>query len=507
MTPPVATSKDVTTQQLRGSSLLLSGRLLTLGVTALAQVLVIRYLSPADFGRWMYALTFVAVLKSFASLGIDRAVTRFVAIYYEQGDRSRLLGVMVLTIGTVLASGALVVAAVYTMPDQIMRLTQRQSEPLQLVFILILLVPLEALDALLVGVFACFGNARAIFFRRHVVGPGLRLAAVLIAVLSSASIVVLAYGYVIAAALGILIYGRLLWRLCREAGLFAPGVRVTLPARDVFAFTLPMLVADIALALMYGSAALALGYLGDMRAVAMYTAAVPLAMLNQTVMRSFALLYTSSASKLLARGDLKAINALYWHTAVWLAVLTFPVFALTFSAAGALTVFLYGSQYAAVGPILALLALGEYVNVALGFNGTTLRVLNRATYLTTISVGTAVATTALVFWAAPRYGAWGVAVATSASMVVHNAFKQLGMGYATGVSVFDRRYAGFYVALAASAAALLVAGRLLQSHPIAMLALTAAASAAMLFVTRRVLSIADVFPELGRVRFLRALVA
>ena len=80
---------------------------------------------------------------------------------------------------------------------------------------------------------------------------------------------------------------------------------------------------------MCSAGALTLGYFGEMQDVAVFAAALPLAMLNQTVMRNFSLLFTSSASKLFAKGDFEGINDLYWQTAVWLAILTFPIFALT----------------------------------------------------------------------------------------------------------------------------------------------------------------------------------
>jgi O-antigen/teichoic acid export membrane protein/thymidylate kinase len=496
-----------TKSQLRGSSLLLSGRFLALAVTAIAQVLLIRYLAPADFGRWMYALSVVTVLKSVACLGIDRSVARFASMYYERGDRARLLGVMVLTIGAVVGLGGLMILTLYVMPDQVMRLMQNQPEPLRLLFILIFLVPLEAMDSLLIGIFASFGNARAIFFRRYVVAPGLRLTAVLIAVVAQASVVGLAYAYVIGAAIGVLVYGRHLWRLCREAGLFTAAVGMTLPVREVFGFTAPMLIADVAIALMYGAGALALGYHSDMASVAVFGAALPLAVLNQSVMRSFSLLYTASASKLLARGDRAGINELYWRTAVWLAVLTFPIFALTFTAAAALTEFLYGTRYAAAGPILAVLALGEYVNAALGFNGLTLRVLNRAKYLTTISAAAAVVAILCSFWAAPRYGAWGVAVATAATMILHNLFKQLGLRLATGVTLFDQRYARFYLVLIGATTALVAANWMMPGPPIVLLLLTGSASVGLLLLSKRVLNIAEVFPEIRRVPVLRTLLA
>ena len=505
--PDVEKEPDVARANIRGSSVLLSGRLVALGMVTLAQILLVRYLSPADFGRWMYALSVVTVLRSVATLGIDRSITRFVSIYYERGDRAKVLGVILLTIGAVLGAGGLMIGALYVMPDQLLRFTQNQSEPLRLLIILIFLVPLEAMDSLLLGVFASFGNVRAIFFRRHVVAPGLRLVAVMAGILTHASVFMLAYAYVVGALLGIVIYGRLLWRLCRDAGLFKPRVRVRVPVKEVLSFTFPMLVADAANAWMFSVGAFALGYFGEMQDVAVFAAALPIAMLNQTVMRNFSLLFTASASKLFAKGDFDGINHLYWQSAIWLAILTFPIFALTFSAAGALTHLLFGSHYAAAGPILAVLALGQYVNVALGFNGLTLRVLNRSGYLTAISIIAALATTVLVFWAAPRYGAWGVAVATSVSMVMHNTLKQLGLRLVTGISLFDRRYAGFYLGIAGCASALFVADWLLPTEPLATLTIACAASVSMVLLSKRVLKIADVFPEIHRVPILRTLFA
>ena len=71
-------------REIRGSSLLLAGRLMALGSKLLAQVLLVRYLTVADYGAWSYSLSIVMLLGGFAHLSLDRAVTRFIAIYHEQ---------------------------------------------------------------------------------------------------------------------------------------------------------------------------------------------------------------------------------------------------------------------------------------------------------------------------------------------------------------------------------------------------------------------------------------
>ena len=55
---------------------------------------------------------------------------------------------------------------------------------------------------------------------------------------------------------------------------------------------------------------------------------MPIAIQNLFVATSFRFIFTPGASRLYARGDRKALNDLYWQTAAWIAILTFPFFAL-----------------------------------------------------------------------------------------------------------------------------------------------------------------------------------
>src|SRR5438046_5822896 len=107
--------------------------------------------------------------------------------------------------------------------------------------------------------------------------------------------------------------------------------------------------------------------------------------------RSFTLLCIPLSARFFARADYRSLNGLYWQTASWLSVLTFPIFAVTFSLAKPLTMLLYGARYAPSGPVLALLSLASYFNVVLGFNLQTLKVYGRWRYVIHASVVTVLA--------------------------------------------------------------------------------------------------------------------
>ena len=77
---------------------------------------------------------------------------------------------------------------------------------------------------------------------------------------------------------------------------------------------------------------------GSTTDVADYRVVQPAAKLNLLVMTSFSLLFTPQAARFFARGDKAGINNLYWRTAAWTAVFSFPVFAMTCMSSHAVTV-------------------------------------------------------------------------------------------------------------------------------------------------------------------------
>ena len=61
-----------------------------------------------------------------------------------------------------------------------------------MLLILIVLAPLQALDTVLIATFAAFSKSKSIFVRKHLLTPGLRLAAVVVVVALSGDVEALA---------------------------------------------------------------------------------------------------------------------------------------------------------------------------------------------------------------------------------------------------------------------------------------------------------------------------
>jgi O-antigen/teichoic acid export membrane protein len=496
---------EATRKQVRGSSLLLGGRFISLGMNFAIQILIVRYLSQADYGAWAYALSIISLGVSIATFGLDRSITRFVPIYDEEKAYDKLWGTIVMVTSTILSLGFGIIVLVYGLHNLLAGTLISNEQAISLLLIMVISIPIQSLDSLTTGLFAVMAKPRAIFFRKNILGPLLRLTVVLLLVLSGASVIFLAAGFVITGAIIVGLYGFFLYRTVRSEGLLEHfnWSSLDMPWREVLGFTVPLLASDLLYVVINTTDAVLVGHYNGAEGVGALRVILPPAQLNLLVFSSFTLLFTPVAARLFARGDTNGIGHLYWHTSAWIAVLTFPIFALTFSLSEPLTETLFGERYGGSATYLTLLSAAYYFNAALGFNGLTLKVFGKVRVIVVISVIAAVVNLALNFALVPLYGPLGAAIATSSTLVAHNLLKQWGLRQGTGIAFFERQHARVYFTVALSAGVLLVLHELLDPSIWVAVPLAAVASLVVVLMSRNLLRAGETFPELARFRLIR----
>lgn len=506
-TLPAATA-GATKKYLRGSSLLLAGRFLSIFLNFAVQVLTVRYLAKTDYGAFAYALSVVSLGASLILLGMGKALPRFVPMYHERRDYSRVFGIIAVAVATVWGLGLSVGLALYGARHLVAGTLVSDPLALSLLLVLIALVPIEAFGTLLEKLVAIFARPRAIFLRRHLLAPGCRLLAVLLVIGTAGDVYLLAYGYLVAGSLGAWLYVSILIREWRREGLLrqvrADGL--TLPVRELFGFSIPLLSTEMAVVLRGSVAVIMLEYFHSTLAVAEYRAVLPVAGLNLLVFEAFSFLFVPVASRMLARGDRESISELYWQTAIWISVLSFPIFALTCSLAEPLTILLFGERYAGAGLLLALLAVGHYFNAALGFNAATLRVYGSIRFIVVSEMVAAILAIVLSLVLIRRYGALGAAMGTTASLMLRTIFNQVGLHVCgTGIRLIEWPFLRVYAVAVLLSVALLAAQRVASLPPLASVIFAAFGFLVLLRLTRRIVRPDVAFPELMRVPLLRRL--
>ncbi len=492
-------------KHVRGSMLLLVGRLLSLVFTVATQVVIVRALSKADFGVFAYAFTLVASGRILLCLGQGKLLSRFMSTYEEEQDYPRMFGSMLLAVATIMVTSTLLLGALSLFAEPLLGSAFDDPRAVDVLLVLMFLAPLEALDQVFVSLFAVFSKPQAIFVRKYLATPALRLGVVLAIAVFGGTVSLLALGYVVTSLLGICIYALLLIQVLRERGILEHlRLRsIVWPVKAVFSFSIPTLTSELVYAATNMGSVVILGAYWGAREVAEFRAVLPAARLNQAVYQTFVTLFLPMAARLFARGDHTGVRETYWHSSHFLAVTTFPVFVMTTVFAPVTTVTLFGENYAESGDVLLALAMGYYVGVALGFNAYVLQVYGRLRYLVLSNIAIAVASMALALWLTPLYGAVGAAAANGATMVGQNLVNQFVLNR-TLRSSGGQTYSSWRPYLVIGAVAVpLVAFRLAVDPGIVVaLVVTAAASLLLLRLTRQSLQLSTTFPEVARIPLL-----
>lgn len=503
----VEPENQATRKHLRGSTLLLVGRVIAMATNFAVQVLTVRYLSKSDYGAFAYVISLAALGANFSVFGLDKTITRFLPIYQEKNDYSKLFGAIVMMIATIISLGVFLVLLVFGLRGWIAGSFIHDELAVKLLLLLIFLSPIDAFDSLLVGMLAIFASPKAIFFRRHVLGPGLKLLVIILLISLHSNVYFLASGYVIADVFGAVIYTGILIHDLRKQGLSKHFNIRTLkfPVKEVFGFSAPLFTTNIVYLIRSQLVIVILEYFRSTLDVAAYRAVQPVADLNTTVIQSFAFLFMPIMARMFAKKDQAGIDDLYWQSAVWITIITFPIFLVTFSLAQPMTVLLFGERYAQSGSIMALLAIGYYFNAALGFNADTLRIYGKLGYTVAIDFLAMVISLGLTLLLIPRYGAMGAALGTCGTLIIYNILNHLGLKFTTPVNPFKWHYWRVYASVVAGTFGLAVFQKLVSPPIYIGLPLAGLISLAVLFINRDVLNIKQTFPELMRFQLVRML--
>ena len=328
---------------------------------------------------------------------------------------------------------------------------------------------------------------------------------VIVLVASGSEVHFLALGYVAATAIGIAWYLVVLLRLLSKQGLLAQFDRATLklPVREIFTFSVPLLASDVVFVMRTSLTVILLEVLRSTEEVADYRAVLPIAVQTLFVATSFRFIFTPGASRLFAREEWGHLNDLYWRTAAWIAILSFPLFALCVAFGDQVVVLLFGERYRVAGTVLSILCIGYYINGATGFNSLVLRVFGRVRYMVSVDLITAAASLAATVLLIREYGAVGAAVGTTLSFLLQTVFYQWGLRTQTTVLAIDPRFVRPYVSIAIGTVAAVLLERTLEPPLLVGIVLVGLISLIVFAINRHSLRVVETYPELGRFRLMR----
>lgn len=418
---------------LSGGSWAFAGRLVASVGQLAINALVARLLSPQDLGAYFLAFSVVALGAIVGPLGLNQAAVRFVAesMGLDQPGRTRRVVGLALAFGTL---GAFGVGLLYVPLGYYLGTNLFHSPALAATAGLVgAWMTVMALQSLLAEIFRGFHD-----IRQATLFGGL-LSVVLLSVClgllwlmeGQATLGAVLLVAVVSVGASLVLAG---WRLRRRlAGLPRERVEGRVDLVTMFRVAGPLLVTNLTLFALTQADLWILGAFRSQEEVAVYGAAarlvilvvVPLFVVNAVLPPLIAEMYAQGRIGELGR-TLRATAALAAIPAS-LALLVF-VFA-----GGPCLGLVYGDYYRDGATVLAILSLGQLVNVWVGSCGLTLGMTNHQSLYMLISVACgAFAIVAGVLVVGP-FGTVGVATASATGLILLSLLMWLGARYTTGV--------------------------------------------------------------------------
>ena len=478
-------------KSLQGSALLLTGRVLSISLNLITQLLTIRYLSKLDFGMLAFALIVVNASGLFLALGLDKALSRYLPIYIVRQQARQFCGALLASIVLVVTLGLLAGgAAAALLAGDLGFDGQARLVALALLF----MAPLAALDRILEATLAALGRSREIAVRKYLLRPLLRLGLVAAAIAASGSAALVATAHTTTVLLGCLIYGAVVWRQLHQRGLLVRPALSNTMRRDLAGYARLQLGSDMTLTSRTIGIPAIISLSGGAVAMAAYAAILPIARLNELVMEACAPLFTPTSAQLRETGAADEQRSYYWRTIAWIALGSFPVFAMTTVFPGVVIQTLLGERYLSSQYLLMLVACGMYAHACFGFNARWLRLENAGHLALRADLAVTMFEAALALLLVWQMGALGAAVAIALAMTAHGWAKQRLL-----LSIVDlqaRRYAAAALFVRVFAAWLLlhVLNQLAAPGLFGALVLTTLVWLGLLRLTRRWLRISELFP-------------
>ena len=232
--------------------------------------------------------------------------------------------------------------------------------------------------------------------------------------------------------------GIALWRAATPE---LKGVSGRFETRELLRSSMPLFWVSSTMLMMNWTATFALGVWGTKADVGLFGAAYRTATLTTFVLIAVNSIAAPKFAALYRRGDMESLGSTARNCARLATALATPALIL-FVLAPRWIMGLFGPQFVGGGAILAILAIGQFVNVATGPVGYLLMMSGRERLFRNITVVFAALNVLLNVLLIPAIGVMGAAIATAICLASQNIVTACFVGKALGVSLVFRRSLG-----------------------------------------------------------------
>jgi len=404
----------------RGGGIAFLGQIVGKALALLLQFLLTRVLGPAGYGLYALGFSVLGVARMVASLGLQNAVVRFGSMYLDEAGRSRLKGILLLAIGTSLATGVLAAVVLWFLADLIA--VGAFDEPNLAAPLRLFSLALPFYTLLIVA------SHSARVFRRidyeiivtQLFRPLLALLVTGVSFLIGYRLIGAVAGFVMSTAMALSLSLFLLHRLFPD---LTSRLKSHCEPSRILGFSLTTLLLGLSYLMLTRTDRIMLGVIRSAAEVGVYNAAAVMAEQATLVLLSFNAIFAPIIASLFHQGRSKELEVLFKTTTKWILALTLPVaFVMVLFARPIMS--LFGPSFAAGGSLVLIsLGLAQLVNASVGPVELMLTMSGRHKLALVNAVTLGGVNVLLNLLLIPRYGVLGAGIATGISISAVNIVK------------------------------------------------------------------------------------
>jgi len=393
----------------KGGGFLAGGNAIEFASRFVISFLLARLIAADGYGLYNLAISSATIFAGIASLGLDDAMVRYVAIMSRRADRPGVWGTLQIGVGVSTVAGVLMGAVLYlaATPIAIGMFDEPRLTPL--LHLLAFVVPFLTISNVLTGCARGFGRMDHAAFAENVVQSVIRV--VLLAVLALVGLdvftAVLVFGISdVASSVTLVVL------LNRQFGLRRPLRRnVRRDVRDVFSFAIPLWLSGLLNQFRKNIDTVMLGALAAVADVGIYSIVGKINLVSHIAYRSIIVSVKPVLAALFDQKDHDALAKLYTAATRWTLAMNVPFFLISVLYAEPILL-VFGETFVAGASALVVLAVGELIVAGTGICGsiidmaghTRLKLIN-----TVVWIALLLASTALLV---PRWGVLGAAASS-----------------------------------------------------------------------------------------------
>ena len=361
-TMPDEENREILNTLAKGAGITAFGMFFSKAITYFYRALVGRALGPEAYGQLSIGMMIVGIAATLSGDPVRNGLKKFIPEFREDNDNASIKGIVISALEINLIGSLLVGGTIFFSAEFIAVQIFESTELIPIIQVFGLVPIIGRPYDIFIDTTIAFNKAKYKVISTNIVQNLVQLAATAAFIYIGMDVMGAVWGWVAGVAFTLpLAY----YFMEKKVGpVLTQKVKAQHHRKKLFKFSYPLMLSGIISVFLGWTDTAFLGYYMNETAVGLYNAAFPTALLLLIPHQAIGQLALTSFSETGAKG--KSREETLKISARWVFALTFPTFLIMALFSSELLTLLFGKQYSTAGTALAILALGNLVNTAVG---------------------------------------------------------------------------------------------------------------------------------------------